>query len=98
MGTLESECQMEGRLKVSNPRQRALKLAVHVLGGSTAASDVLQVGSRDLELWLASNIEPPVDVLMRALDVILQDPALAARHAVLLGAQDKHRPPPHKSR
>jgi hypothetical protein len=83
---------------VSNPRHRALKLAVHVLGGSAAASDVLHAGTTDLDLWLASNTEPPVEVLMRALDVILQDPALAARHAVLLGAQDKHRPLPHKSR
>src|SRR2546423_7655741 len=64
---------------VSNPRQRALILAVQMLGGEAAASDTLDTSTGELSSWLGGRLDPPVSLLMRALDVILDDPAFAAR-------------------
>jgi hypothetical protein len=74
---------------MSNPRQRALKLALRVLSSETAACDRLGASALELQLWLSGDVTPPVEVLMRALDVILDDPALAARHAITLAAHEK---------
>ena len=50
---------------------------------------MLRATASELKQWLSGEVAPPVEALMRVLDVILDDPALAARHAVLLGAQEK---------
>jgi hypothetical protein len=76
---------------VSNPSLRAIKLAVRILGGEAEACSLLRATAAELQLWLSGETAPPVEALMRVLDVILDDPALAARHAVLLAAHDKER-------
>lgn len=72
---------------MSNPRQRALRLAVQILKDDACAS--LGTTPDELNAWLTGFATPPVQVLMRALDVILDDPALAARHAVTLAAEER---------
>ena len=72
-----------------NPAQRALKLAVRILGGEAAACSRLRATAAELEVWLAGQAVPPSEVLMRVLEVILDDPPLSARHAVILAAQEK---------
>lgn len=74
---------------MANPRQRALKLALQILGSEIAACDTLRARAAELRSWVSEEATPPVEVLMRALDVILEDPALAARYAVKLAAKDE---------
>ena len=64
-------------------------MAVRILGGEAEARGMLRATAAELKQWLSGEAAPPVEALMRVLDVILEDPALAARHAVLLTAQEK---------
>jgi hypothetical protein len=64
-------------------------LAVRILGGEAEACSLLRATAAELRQWLSGEAAPPVETLLRAFDLILEDPALAARHAVLLTAQDK---------
>ena len=70
---------------------RALKLAVSMLGGEAAAREFLRAKAEELALWTSGQEEPSAIVLKRALDLILDDPALAARHAALLSSRMRPR-------
>lgn len=72
---------------MSNPRQRAIKLAVEILGSEAAACERFGALPSELHSWIAGT--PPVTALMQALDIILDDPALAARYAVTLRDEEK---------
>lgn len=50
---------------------RTLQRAADVLGGSTHLADHLHVDRAELERWIAGHGEPPLDVFLRAVDVVL---------------------------
>jgi hypothetical protein len=64
-----------------------LKLAVSMLGSEPTAREFLRAKAEELARWTSGQEEPPAMVLKRALDLILDDPALAARHAALLSSR-----------
>jgi hypothetical protein len=70
---------------MSNARHRAMKLAVRMLGSEPAACEFLRVSATDLSSWLSEEEVPPAIAVMRAVDYILDNPSLAATHALALG-------------
>ncbi len=52
---------------------RALRLAARMLGGPAKLRDALKVPSADVADWLAGAREPPQEVLLKAMDLILDD-------------------------
>ena len=52
---------------------RALRLAARLLGGPAKLRDALNASSADVADWLAGTREPPEEVLLRAMDLILDD-------------------------
>jgi hypothetical protein len=54
-------------------KTRALKLAARVLGGPEKLHERLGVPAAALDGWLSGRAEPPREILLEALDVILDD-------------------------
>jgi len=52
---------------------RALRLAARLLGGPAKLRDALGVSSVDMADWLAGTKELPREVLLRVMDLILDD-------------------------
>lgn len=52
---------------------RALRLAARMLGGPAKLRDALKAPSADVADWLAGTREPPQEVLLKAMDLILDD-------------------------
>jgi len=52
---------------------QAMQLAARLLGGPAKLRDRLGVRSSDIADWLAGVREPPPEVLLRAIEVILDD-------------------------
>ena len=56
-----------------NVKIRALRLAARMLGGPAKLREALQIPPADAADWLAGTREPPPDVVLRVLDLILDD-------------------------
>jgi hypothetical protein len=70
---------------------RALQRAAEMLGGKAELRQFLRVSMRELELWLAGKEKPPMDVFLKAVDVISGAPiADKAQHS--RGARAKAAP------
>ena len=54
-------------------KTRTLQLVARMLGGPARLRDVLRASSTDVAGWLSGRSEPPMPVLLKALDVILDD-------------------------
>ena len=52
---------------------RALREAARLLGGAAKLRERLKASAADTAAWLAGLEEPPDDMLLRALDVILDE-------------------------
>jgi hypothetical protein len=52
---------------------RALRLAARLVGGPAKLRDALGVSSAEVADWLAGTQEPPREILLRAVDLILDD-------------------------
>ena len=65
-----------------------MRLAVRILGGEEPACHVLGASAAELQDWLSGEAEPPAQMLGRALQAILADPAATAREALFLAAED----------
>jgi hypothetical protein len=50
---------------------RAVRLAARMLGGPAKLRDALRVSSADVADWMAGTREPPQEVLLRVMDLIL---------------------------
>lgn len=52
---------------------RTLIVASELLGGSEALSSHLGVSRRDLLAWMTGNVQPPIGVFLRAVDVLIDE-------------------------
>lgn len=52
---------------------RALRLAARVVGGPAKLRVALKTSSADVADWLAGTREPPEEMLLKAMDLILDD-------------------------
>ena len=59
---------------MSQVHAKALRRAAEILGGTDKLRDYLQVPLSQLELWLSGAERPPVDVFLRAVDLISGTP------------------------
>ena len=50
---------------------RAVRLAARMLGGPARLRDALRASSADIADWMAGTKEPPQEVLLRVMDLIL---------------------------
>lgn len=64
--------------------RRTVMLAVEMCGTKAAACDALEVTERELNRWIGGGETVPDPILVRALNLILDDPALAQRKAAQL--------------
>ena len=60
------------------PRCEILRRAAQIVGDLHALRRMLRVSMNDLQDWLAGNVNPPVHVFLKAVDII---DAQAGRHA-----------------
>jgi hypothetical protein len=56
-------------------------MAAHRIGGPRNLRDHLRASSADIVAWLAGIEEPPTEVFLRALDLILNDLDRRASHS-----------------
>lgn len=54
---------------------RILGQAAHKLGGFAALARYLDVGDATLADWVAGKSVPPVEIILRAVDVLIGEPA-----------------------
>jgi len=52
-------------------KTKVLQVAAELMGGPRRLRDALNVSSADMMAWLSGEKEPPQDVFLRALDLIL---------------------------
>lgn len=64
---------------------RALRKAAQQLGGREKLSRILQVPRTDIDQWIADEAQPPREVFLRIVDLILDDGA-PAREPACAGA------------
>src|SRR3954471_19248996 len=68
---------------------QTLQRAASVLGGKEKLRELLRVPMRELESWLAGAERPPLDVFLKAVDVVSEPPSEAVRRSrELRGASD----------
>ena len=58
-------------------QSRALKRAAEILGGKASLREHLKCSARDLDAWLAAAEKPPMDVFLKAVDLISAAPVLS---------------------
>ena len=58
-------------------QSRALKRAAHILGGTANLREHLKCSARELDTWLAAVEKPPMDVFLKAVDIISAAPVLS---------------------
>ena len=54
---------------------RAIAKAAELLGGRAELARVLEVALADVERWITTDEKPPREVLLRAVDIILDETA-----------------------
>jgi hypothetical protein len=52
---------------------RTLQKAAHLVGGAKKLARVLRVPAKDLEAWIADEAKPPLNVFLRAVDLIIDE-------------------------
>jgi hypothetical protein len=57
----------------SSVYSRTLQKAADLLGGRKKLARVLRVPAKDLETWIADEAKPPLNVFLRAVDLILDE-------------------------
>lgn len=57
----------------SSVYSRALQKAADLLGGRKKLARALRVPIRDLELWIADEAKPPLNVFLRVVDLIIDE-------------------------
>ena len=55
-------------------RAEALRTAAGMLGGDRQLAAFLGVPAQDVQAWLQGQAEPPLDALLRVLDVVADGP------------------------
>lgn len=58
-------------------QSRALKRAAEILGGKANLREHLKCSARELDTWLAAIEKPPMDVFLKAVDIISAAPVLS---------------------
>jgi hypothetical protein len=54
-------------------KTRTLQMAANALGGPRKLRDRLKVSSSDVAAWLNGTAEPPREIFLRALEIVLDD-------------------------
>lgn len=54
-------------------KNEAVKVAAEIVGGPAKLRDRLQASSADMAAWLAGTKEPPQDVFLRVVEIILDE-------------------------
>jgi hypothetical protein len=54
-------------------KTRTLQMAANALGGPRKLRDRLEVSSSEIAAWLNGTAEPPREIFLRALEIILDD-------------------------
>jgi hypothetical protein len=57
---------------------RTLQKAAEVAGGAKKLARVLRVPLKDLEMWIADEAKPPLNVFLRVVDMIIDETGPAA--------------------
>jgi hypothetical protein len=57
---------------------RTLQKAADLLGGRTKLARTLRVPTKDLDAWIADEAKPPLNVFLRVVDLIIDEPGAAA--------------------
>jgi hypothetical protein len=57
---------------------RTLQKAADMLGGRNKLARTLRVPMKDLEAWIADEAKPPLNVFLRVVDMIIDEPGAAA--------------------
>jgi len=57
---------------MSDVQLRAMRKAAELAGGSDKLARVLQVPVEEIEKWIAGDGQPPRDVFLRVVDLILE--------------------------
>ncbi|HUQ26574.1 MAG TPA: hypothetical protein VM140_12965, partial [Burkholderiales bacterium] len=52
---------------------RTLQKAADVLGGRKKLARILRVPINDLEMWIADEAKPPLNVFLRVVDLIIDE-------------------------
>jgi hypothetical protein len=60
---------------------QTLQRAASMLGGKEKLRELLRVPMRELESWLAGSERPPLDVFLKAVDVVSEPPSEAVRRS-----------------
>lgn len=61
---------------VASVHVRTLQRAAHVAGGVEMLASYLKVRPSRLRLWLQGEVSPPLDVFLRAVDLVTQNDAV----------------------
>lgn len=67
---------------------RALRRAAEILGSNSRLREHLRVAARELELWLSGAEKPPMDVFLKAVDLISAEPAPRVERGALQRARE----------
>jgi hypothetical protein len=70
---------------------RALKRAAEILGSNSRLREHLRISARELELWLSGAEKPPMDVFLKAVDLISAEPAPRVEPGALQRARELRR-------
>ena len=68
---------------------RTLQKAAELLGGRKKLARILRVPMKDLEMWIADEAKPPLNVFLRVVDLIIDETGSAPE-----AAEPGEAPPP----
>ncbi|MEA3194869.1 MAG: hypothetical protein QOD26_3202 [Betaproteobacteria bacterium] len=68
---------------------RTLQKAAELVGGRKKLARILRVPTKDLEMWIADEAKPPLNVFLRVVDLIIDETGSAPE-----AAEPGETPPP----
>lgn len=74
----------------SSVYSRTLQKAAELVGGRAKLGRVLRVPAKDLEAWIADEAKPPLNVFLRAVDLLIDEAGAAP------AARDPDETPPQR--